>query len=121
MGLLSLLLVSMFSACERMSGVKTFAFAGISGDADKASEGNSENEQEVQAALREDAQLAQKMPLKQFARYMKSRHAYYKDYHTQYQDDYVKITLNGSKMRIETGKGKVKMEYTEDVAKARAE
>ncbi|GAB3198498.1 hypothetical protein ABID22_000507 [Pontibacter aydingkolensis] len=111
MGMLSLLLVSVFSACERMSGISPYAFSGSN---ESAASLTTENEKDrvVQAALQEDAQQARKMPLKQFARYMKVRHHYYKDYHTAYQDDFVSITVNGDKMRIETRKGKVKIEYT---------
>ena len=114
MGLLSLLLLGATTACEQMSTINAYAFTG------KAEENITDGfDREVQAALHKDAQLARRMPLKQYARYMKARHTFYKDYRQQYQDDYVKITINRDKMRIETAKGKVKMEYEGNAAESK--
>ncbi|MEJ8803254.1 hypothetical protein [Pontibacter sp. H249] len=113
-GLLSLFLVSFFSACERISGIGTATFAGVGTDKENTKDDSSKLKTDVQVALHKDAQLARGMPLKQYARYMKGRHAYYNGHTIQYQDDFVKITVKGNEMRIETGKGKVKMEHREE-------
>jgi hypothetical protein len=105
MGLISLLIVSFFSACEHMGT--------INNPAETNSFMETTDEEEVQTALQEDAELARTMPLKQFAKHMKQRHAYYKQFTTTYKDDFVMIVIEENKMRIETPKGKVKVSYTE--------
>ena len=114
MGLLSLFIVGVFSACERMSGINAYVFPDKPAEAQNITEEKAALDEEVQQALHKDAKLARRMPLKQFARHMKKRHAYYRDYHTEYQDEFVKIAISGDKMRIETSKGKVKIEYSQE-------
>ncbi len=117
MGLLSLLLVSVFSACERISDANAYALLGSSRDNAGAAAIADDEAAAMQAALRKDAQLAHGMPLKQFARHMKKRHSFYRHHNLLYQDDEVSIKIEQDKMRIETRKGKVKIEYTGDEAK----
>ncbi len=114
MGLLSLLIVSFFSACEHMSDISNKGLLTNTVDADSLE--TSANEEEiVRNALKKDAHLARSMPLKQFARHMKKRHSYYKQFTTAYKDDFVAIVIEREKMRIETPKGKVKFEYSKEV------
>ena len=108
MGLLSLLLVSFFSACEHIGSINSQS------ETNTIAEANSYNDDKVQVELKKDAMLARKMPLKQFARHMKKRHAYYKQFNATYKDDFVMIYVDREKMRIETPKGKVKFEYSEE-------
>lgn len=114
MGLLSLFIVGVFSACERMSGMNAYVFPDMPAEAQSIAEEKEVLDKELQEALQKDARLAQSMPLKQFARHMKTRHAYYRNYNTQYQDEFVKIAISGDKMHIETSKGKVKIEYNQE-------
>jgi Zn/Cd-binding protein ZinT len=113
MGLLSLFLVSFFSACEHMGSINNQTLSDRTVQTDSLSISTSE-EDKVQAALQKDALLARKMPLKQYARHMKKRHAYYRQFRTTFEDDFVMIVVEGDKMILETPKGKVKFEYNEE-------
>lgn len=108
MGLLSLLLVSFFSACEHMGSINALS------ETNTVVEDNSYSDDKVQAELQKDATLARKMPLKQFARHMGKRHTYYRQFNATYKDDFVMIVIDRDKMKIETRKGKVKFEYSEE-------
>lgn len=109
MGLLSLFIVVVGTACERMSDKSSYGLFGKATGAESITE--SKQAKEVRDALHKDAQLARTMPLKQFARHMKTRHDFYRRYRLQHQDDYVKIDVNGNEIRIQTRKGRVKLAH----------
>ncbi|MBC5993780.1 hypothetical protein [Pontibacter cellulosilyticus] len=109
MGLLSLFIVVVVTACERMGDTSSYGLFGNATDTKIITE--PKEAKEVRDALYKDAQLARTMPLKQFARHMKTRHNFYRRYRLQHQDDYVKIDVNGNEMRIQTQKGRVKLAH----------
>ena len=71
-----------------------------------------------QQALKEDAKLARTMPLSQFAKHMKARESYYRQFEeVKYEDDFVKIKMEGDELKIETKEGKAKFEDGESKIK----
>ena len=68
----------------------------------------------VEQSLKEDARLARTQSVERFTRHMKSRTAYYRQFkEVKYEDEYVKIKMEGDDWKIETPNGKAKVDEDE--------